>query len=138
MICWCSSTPHGCALLVFDGTCWLCFVGAHRRLYFFGVSKKLCFVGAYQCTLVVLCWCSSMPPCYALLVLVGCFILLVFICTSLVVLCWCSSTPPCCALLVLVGGFVLLVFIHLLDVLCWCSYAPSCCVLLILVDASLP
>jgi len=98
--------PLGCALLVLIHASLLCCIGACRMFYFVGVHlhilgcfllvlihasllcsigarKRLCFVGAHLHFLDVLCQCLFTPPCYALLVFVRGFVLLVFICTSL-------------------------------------------------------
>lgn len=79
LLCWCSSTLFGCALLLLISTSWLCFVGACLHL------------------LIMFCWCSLLPPYCILLVLIVTS-LLYFVsahCYLLIVLCWHLLMPSC-------------------------------------------
>ncbi len=101
-----------------------------------------CMFFLLHCLLVVFCWCSSAPLCYALLFLVDFLFWTLLIFVGIFSLCflsahlcfivafyWCLLSFPCCVLVVLVS-------ISLLCFVDACLH-PPCYTLLVLIDTCL-
>lgn len=109
---WCSSSSLCCVFFV---AILVCFLGVRRAFvvahcFSLLISIPFCVLLLF----VMLCWWSSLPLCYVLLVVINaphctCWCSLlprVMFCwcslTPLATFCWCSSWPPYCVLLVFV------------------------------------
>ncbi len=113
-------------------------------MYFYcSLLFLICTLVVHRYFFIVLHWCLSLPPCYALFVFIGTSLLcLVGACQCvLVMLHWCSSTCPCYVLLVFVDASMLCFIVvhwHLLvtfpdlrGLMYFSTYCVHCCSLVL-------